>query len=164
MERSILQWFADSPIGPKIMSIPWMFPTLESLHFLGVCLLFGSLLVVDLRLLGVVKGVRMASTFTFLLVTIGSFALVALTGLGFFFTNPFNYWHNPVFKIKMVLVLLGGLNAAAFTLLEHRKLAALGPDASGGRLTQVAAGLSLGMWACVLFAGRSLPLFDTGQG
>jgi hypothetical protein len=163
-ERSILHWFGDFWIGPAIMRIPWMFPTLETLHFIGVCVLFGSLLLVDLRLLGFLRGFRPASSFTFLWLTVGAFLVLLTTGLGFFFTNPYNYWSNPVFRIKVVLIILGGLNALIFTFAEHRKLVAAGPDYETDTFTRWAAGLSLGMWTLVLFAGRSLPLFDTGQG
>lgn len=164
IEREIIQWFASGSIGPYIMSVPWLFPTLETLHFLGVCLLFGSLLLVDLRLLGVLRGGQMGLAFTYLWITVGSFALLAATGAGFFLTNPFNYWSNPVFKIKLALIAFAGLNAIAFTLFEHRQLLKLGPDLQARPFTKIASALSLTAWTLVLFAGRSLPLFDSGQG
>lgn len=164
LERSVVQWFADAWLGPAIMRIPWLFPTLETLHFIAVCVLFGSLLLVDLRLLGYLRGFRPGATFPYLGLTIGAFLVLLMTGLGFFFTNPFNYWSNPVFQFKVVLIILGGINAVVFTLVEHRKLVVAGPNYETDPFTRVAAILSLGMWTLVLFAGRSLPLFDSGQG
>jgi hypothetical protein len=164
LERDILQWVASWPLGPAIMTRPWAFPTLETLHFMGVCFLFGSLLLVDLRLLGVLRGGRPGLTFTFLWVTLLSFALLLLTGIAFFSTNPMNYWSNPVFKIKMTLIVFAGLNAAIFTLFEHRQILALGSEGRASAFSRWAAALSLASWTLVLFAGRSLPLFDTGQG
>src|SRR3546814_2080239 len=94
LERQILQWFADAWLGPAIMRVPWLFPTLESLHFIGVCFLFGSLLLVDLRLLGFLRGGSAGLAFAYLWITVGAFALLLATGLCFFFTNPFNYWRS----------------------------------------------------------------------
>lgn len=164
LERQILQWFADAPLGPAIMGTWWVFPTLESLHFIALCFLFGSLLLVDLRMIGFLRGGKAGSTFTYLWVTLGAFTVLALTGAGFFFTNPFNYWLNPAFKLKMGLIALAGINAGIFTMFEHRKVTAMEPDAETDGLTRTTAALSLILWTLILFAGRSLPLFDTGQG
>src|SRR3546814_16897887 len=83
LERQILQWFADAWLGPAIMRVPWLFPTLESLHFIGVCFLFGSLLLVDLRLLGFLRGGSAGLAFAYLWITVGAFALLLATGLCF---------------------------------------------------------------------------------
>src|SRR3546814_14171183 len=79
LERQILQWFADAWLGPAIMRVPWLFPTLESLHFIGVCFLFGSLLLVDLRLLGFLRGGSAGLAFAYLWITVGAFALLLAT-------------------------------------------------------------------------------------
>src|SRR3546814_19197005 len=136
------------------MRVPWLFPTLESLHFIGVCFLFGSLLLVDLRLLGFLRGGSAGMAFAYLWITVGAFALLLATGLCFFFTNPFNYWSNPVFKIKMVLVMLGGTQAAVFTILEHRQVLALVPDLATGPFTRTSAHPSHALWVILPFPGR----------
>ena len=164
LEHDILTWFANAPVGPWIGSIPWVFPALEGIHFIAVCALFGSLLLVDLRLLGVLRGAAPAQTFGFLWITMVSFGILLLSGLGFFFTSPFNYWGNWAFVTKMALVVLAGVNAAVFTLLEHRKLSVAGASYETNVFTRISALSSLVLWIAVLTLGRSLPLFDSGQG
>jgi hypothetical protein len=164
IEGQVLQWMADSSLRGAIMGNFWVFPTLETLHFIGVCLLFGSLLLVDVRLMGFLRQVPIGSALSFLPITIGAFLLLLATGIAFVFSNPFNYWANPAFKLKLLFIFLGGLNAILFTLFEHRKMIALGADEDTNGFTKVAAGLSLAFWTLVLVCGRSMPLFDTGQG
>jgi len=161
--RTLIELFT-MPLGPYLMSIKWFFPMLETLHFIALCFLFGSLLLVDLRLIGFVRGIQPARTFVFLWITLVSFAMLLITGVLFLICNPSAYWPNTAFQIKLLLIFLAGLNAAFFTIAEHRKLSVAGPDYETDTLTKSAAWASLILWTAVLFLGRSLPLFDTGQG
>jgi formate-dependent nitrite reductase membrane component NrfD len=60
----------------------------------------------------------------------------------------------------MFLILLAGLNALVFTVMEHRHALTLGPDESAGTFAKATAGLSLGLWLVVLLLGRLLPAFE----
>src|ERR1700722_19547422 len=70
------------------------------------------------------------------------------------------YWPNPAFKLRLFLILLGGLNALLFTVMEHRHVLVMGDDEDTGTFTKVTAGLSLGLWLCVILLGRLLPTFE----
>ena len=70
------------------------------------------------------------------------------------------YWPNPAFKLKMFLILVAGLNALLFTVMEHRRVLVLGEEEDAGTLTKVTAGLSLGLWLAVILLGRLLPTFE----
>jgi hypothetical protein len=83
-----------------------------------------------------------------------------LTGIEFFMADPFMYWPNPAFKLKMFLILVAGLNALVFTVMEHRHVLVMGDDEKTSTFTRVTAVLSLSLWFCVILLGRLLPTFE----
>jgi hypothetical protein len=148
--------------GPIINQSVWLFAFGETLHFLGLCLLFGSLLVVDLRLLGFARRIPVSAALAFLPFAIVGFLINAVTGWIMFTADPFLYWLNPAFKLKMLLILIAGINALVFTIAEHRPALAIGPNGDTTVFTKVTAGLSLALWAFVLLLGRLLPVTGVG--
>ena len=147
-------------MGAAVRQSRWMFATGETFHFFGLCLMVGGLMIVDLRLMGYIRRVPMRAALAFLPFVILGFLINLLTGIEFFMTDPFMYWPNPAFKLKMFLVLLAGLNALLFTVTEHRRVLVLGDEEDAGTLTKVTAGLSLGLWLAVILLGRLLPTFE----
>ncbi len=120
----------------------------------------GGLLIVDLSLLGYIRRIPMRAALAFLPFVIAGFLINLATGIEFFMTDPLMYWPNPAFKLKLFLILLGGLNALLFTVMEHRHVLVMGDDEETGTFTKVTAGLSLGLWLCVILLGRLLPTFE----
>ena len=159
-EADVLHWIKDLPVGAAVRQSRWMFATGETFHFFGLCLMVGGLMIVDLRLMGYIRRVPMRAALAFLPFVILGFLINLLTGIEFFMTDPFMYWPNPAFKLKMFLVLLAGLNALLFTVTEHRRVLVLGDEEDAGTLTKVTAGLSLGLWLAVILLGRLLPTFE----
>jgi hypothetical protein len=159
-EADVLHWIKDLPLGAAVRQSRWMFATGETFHFFGLCLMVGGLMIVDLRLMGYIRRVPMRAALAFLPFVILGFLINLLTGIEFFMTDPFMYWPNPAFKLKMFLVLLAGLNALLFTVTEHRRVLVLGDEEDAGTLTKVTAGLSLGLWLAVILLGRLLPTFE----
>ena len=159
-EGEVLHWIKELPLGAAVRESRWMFATGETLHFFGLCLLVGGLLIVDLRLLGFVSRVPMRAALAFLPFAIVGFLINLATGIEFFVTDPFMYWPNPAFKLKMFLILLAGLNALLFTVMEHRRVLVLADGESAGPFTKVSAGLSLTLWLAVILLGRLLPAFE----
>jgi len=159
-EADVLQWIKDMPVGAAVRQSRWMFATGETLHFFGLCLLVGAMLIVDLRLLGYIRIVPMRAALAFLPFAIVGFVINLLTGIEFFMADPFMYWPNPAFRMKMVLILLAGLNAILFTVMEYRHALTLGSGENVSALGRVSAGLSLGLWLGVLLLGRLLPSFE----
>jgi len=157
---NVLQWLESSWIGVTTRDLFWVFPTLEILHFMGLCVLFGSMLVIDMRILGILRSVSMRSVFSFIPVALGAFAVNLLSGIGFVCADPFRYAPNIAFRWKMILILVSGLNALWFWLSEHRKLADL-PDGVAANLTaKFIAGLSLTLWASIIVLGRLMPYVE----
>lgn len=115
-EGEVLHWIKELPLGAAVRESRWLFAMGETLHFIGLCLMVGGLLIVDLRLLDFVRGVPMRAALAFLPFVIVGFAINLATGIEFFITDPFMYWPNPAFKLKLTLIMLAGLNALSSPL------------------------------------------------
>ncbi len=159
-EADILHWIRDTSLGAAVRQSRWMFATGETLHFIGLSMLVGGILVVDLRLLGFIRRVPIRAALAFLPFVIAGFLINLATGIVFFSADPMMYWPNPAFKLKMLLILLAGVNALVFMVLQHRHTLSLGTDDIPDTFTKVSAGLSLGLWLGVLLLGRLLPAFE----
>lgn len=130
-----------------LASHPWAYPALETLHVIGIALLFGGLLVFELRLLGLARTLDLAALARLVLpLALLGFALCALTGLAMFATQPQELLANPAFRLKLLLLMLGGANAAWFHARSSLALAD-GPARVQGLL-------SLGIWVAVIICGR----------
>jgi cytochrome bd-type quinol oxidase subunit 1 len=159
-EVEVLHWIKDMPLGAAVRESRWLFAMGETFHFIGLCLMVGGLMIVDLRLLGYIRRIPMRAALAFLPFVIIGFLINLSTGIEFFVTDPFMYWPNPAFKLKMFFVLLAGLNALVFTVMDHRRVLVLGDNEETGAFTKVTAGLSLTLWFCVILLGRLLPTFE----
>ena len=144
-------WLANTELAFQIGATFW-FPLIESIHVVGVGLVLGSILMVDLRLLGLAARsytVAIMLRETVLWSWLG-FILALITGLGMFVTRPDHYAANPAFQIKLLLLLLIGANVFAV----HQGLrSGIGEEtlSFGVRLGAV---LSLILWVGVVLAGR----------
>jgi hypothetical protein len=142
-------------VGSFVTETPWMWPTCETLHFIGLTLLLGVVLLVDLRVLGVVKGVSFASLHRLLPWAAFGFGVNVVTGMLFFVGMPVQYTGNPAFYWKLALVMLAGLNAVYFTVLEEPW--ALGPGEDAPLTAKVAAASAMILWVGVMYFGSMLP-------
>src|SRR4029078_4191686 len=101
----------DSWLGHIMRDVPWLFPTCEGLHFVGMSLLLGTIGVIDLRVLGFFKGLRICPLHLMLPLAFFGFAINVATGVAFVCSDPDSYWIVGAFRLKMVLILLAGANA-----------------------------------------------------
>jgi hypothetical protein len=125
----------------------WLYPALESAHIVGIALLLGSLVLVELRLWGFGAALPLEALGRFALtVALVGFGLAAATGLVMFASQPGELLGNRMFVIKMSLLMLAGLNAAFF----HARGGLQQPDGVGRALTLV----SLGLWLAIIICGR----------
>jgi len=159
-EIEVLHWIKELPLGLAVRQSRWLFAAGETFHFIGLCLLVGAMLVIDLRLLGFIRRIPIRAALAFLPFAIIGFLINLATGIEFFVSDPLMYWPNPAFKLKMFLILLAGLNALIFTVMEHRRVLVLGDEENTGTFTKVTAGLSLSLWLAVILLGRLLPAFE----
>ena len=149
-------WLEASALATTIRSSLYLFALIESFHVVGVATVVGTVLVVDLRLLGLAS-IRRPFTaiasdvfrWTWL-----AFGLAVVTGALMFVTNATMYFVNAYFRLKMALLVLAGLNMLLFELTARRSLAqwntAPAAPASGKRVAMA----SLAIWVAVIFLGR----------
>jgi uncharacterized membrane protein len=133
---------------------PW--PAAETVHFIGLTLLFGVVLVVDLRMLGFLKGIPFSTLHRLLPWGVLGFALNVVTGVLFFIGAPITFYvTNPIFFWKLALILVAGVNALYFTVFEQAWTVEAG-DAPP-LTARVAAAAGILLWAGVIFCGQMLP-------
>jgi hypothetical protein len=144
----------DFVTGPR-----WMWAVLESLHFIGMSLLVGTVGMFDLRLLGFAKGVPLAAMHRLIPIGIAGFAINATTGLLFVFGYPDQYIFNSAFRVKVTLLTVAGLNVLFFYGRVFRRLERLAPGQPTPLAAQIVGGVSLCAWIGVMTAGRLLTFF-----
>ena len=153
----MLEALQTSGIALGIRDSLYWFPTLEAVHVVALSIVFGTILIVDLRVLGVASSKRIfrrvsgdALKWTWL-----AFAVAVVTGALMFASNAIVYFGNLSFRIKMVLIVLAGLNMLVFHVTEgdsdawhrHRPAPAI---------AKFCAILSLLLWVGVIGAGRTI--------
>lgn len=146
-----------SALGAAMRHSLWLYPAVEIVHLVGIGLLFGSIAVVDLRLLGLSRALSVRQLAGHALPwTLASFALIVPSGLAMFVAHASDLIASPVFALKMVLLLAAGLNAALFHVLSYRSVARWDrgqPPPAGARASAAA---SLAIWISIIACGRLL--------
>ncbi len=158
---SILDWIANN-LGAWVHVLPWTWPIAETLHFFGLCLLLGALLVIDLRLLGVNRLLPAISVHDLLPVAYVGFGINLATGVLFYVGDPHRYTINIAFQLKMLLVVLAGLNALYYQLKIYQQMANWDETAAIPTNVKAVGALSLVLWFGVLSYGRLIPYLGTG--
>ena len=143
------------PIAARIAESAW-FPFLESIHVITAAFVLGSILMVDLRLLGLAARHHPVSRVTKEVVpwTLGACAFSVLTGLGMFITRASFYVDNRAFQIKMALLVLAGINMAVFHLVTARGIARWDTATATPAASRFAGAFSLLLWIGIMLAGR----------
>jgi hypothetical protein len=157
---NFLIWMETSALGQSMRESVWLFPMAEILHFIGLSLLIGSLMVVDLRLLGVIKEMSYDAAYRFLPISLLGFGINMTTGFLFCFTDPFRYYPNIAFRLKMLLVLLAGLNALWFKISIYPLTMNTPEKADISKAAKTVAVLSLVFWFAVIVMGRMIPYVE----
>jgi hypothetical protein len=142
-------------VGSFVLALPYGWPSLETLHFIGLSLLIGVILLIDLRMLGVMKDVAFPALHRLLPWAILGFGTNLVTGMLFFVASPEQYDRNVAFVWKMILVMLAGANALYFTLFDEAWVLRPGDDAP---FTAKAVAVSaIALWLGILYFGSMLP-------
>jgi hypothetical protein len=153
---AILKSLEASGLATEIRDSLFLFPMIESTHVIGLSLVFGTIAIIDLRLLGIASARRsfrqMASDI--LKWTWGAFAVTVLTGSLMFITNASVYYHNLYFRMKMLLLVLTGLNMLVFELTAGRTIHGWDEAPAAPRAGRTVAALSLAMWIGIICMGR----------
>ncbi|MGY8788761.1 MAG: hypothetical protein ACKVKR_00390 [Pseudomonadales bacterium] len=153
-------WFESTWVGDQMRNIFWLFPMMETIHFIGLTIMFGSLLVIDVRVIGFGRFINMNASMKFIPIAIGAFSINLITGLAFLCADPFRYFPNIAFQWKMGLVVIAGLNALWFWFGEHQELKSLADGEDAPFRAKVIAALSIAIWVGVIIFGRMIPYVE----
>jgi hypothetical protein len=164
---SFLRYWLRWPSLEVIMAVPWAWPLAETFHFIGLCLLIGIVGMFDLRILGIAKGLPLASLKRLLPWGVFGFVLCLITGLLFVLGIGANLYNDNAYdvivrdqylQLKLLFILLAGLNLLAFYLTGMaRAVDGLGKGDDAPRLAKVIAATSLFLWIGVIVFGRLIP-------
>jgi hypothetical protein len=144
----------------------WVWPVCEIVHFFGMAALIGTVGLADIRILGVAKGLPISALEKLIPFGVAGFALNVITGFVFVAGNPvggpIDYLNNLAFRIKMILILVAGLNVLAFYFTGVARAAdTVSPDGDAPTNAKVVAAVSLLAWFGVIFFGRLIMYNDT---
>jgi len=150
----LFQWASQAPIFAVMRDSKWAFAVVEMLHLIALASFGGTLLVIDLGVLGIglrsqpVSNVARDLSRVFL----GSLVLSVVSGAFLVSANPMKYYYHPAFRVKMLLLFL----AVTFNFTLHRKLVESPIGAALTVSTKLSAVVSLALWFSVGVAGRSI--------
>jgi hypothetical protein len=142
-------------VGKFVREVKWVWPTCQTLHFMGLTLLMGVVFLVDLRMLGVMKDVSFATLHRLLPWGVLGFGLNVLTGMCYFVAAPYQYTDNPTFYWKIIFIMIAGVNAIYFTVFDEPWTLGAGDDAPFRG--KVIAASAMVLWVGVIFCGLMLP-------
>ena len=153
---SLLQWLAGTQWSIALHESQYVWPFTESLHVLTLAWFVGCAVILDLRLLGAgFRGVPVSDvTDRVLPWTRAGFAVMAITGCMLFYATPVSYYQSIFFRIKIVLLVVAGINVFVFHSRTQRSVADWNNADRPPRAARLAAIVSLVAWAGVVVTGR----------
>lgn len=155
----LVQTLASVDLVEGFMRTRWGWPAMESVHFMGLTLLFGSIAAWDLRLLGVARSVPIVAFHRLVPFAVLGFAINAASGSTFLMTEPSEYIYNRAFHFKLLFLALAGVNVVVFYLTIFRRVRVLGPGAPEPHLARINGAASLIFWIGVIICGRLITFY-----
>lgn len=134
----------------------WLFPIIETLHVISLAMVFGSIVMVDLRLVGATSRDIAVSRLSgeVLPYTWGAFICAAITGSLMFISKVHVYFFNLQFQLKFLFMFLAGVNMAVFHFGAYRRVLIWDERQPPPRAARLAGALSIALWIGVIFFGR----------
>jgi hypothetical protein len=148
-------WITAAWIQSLVADNTWLWPSLEALHFIGLWLLFGAVLIVNLRMLGMMKPVPFSALHRLLPWAVLGLGINIVTGMMWVIATPEQYMSNVSFFWKIGFLLLAGLNLLYLTTFDEAWQVGANEDASLGN--KAIALSAIASWVCVMYFGRMLP-------
>lgn len=160
---ALIPWLSDTGLAHFMLDDPWAWPWAEALHFIGMAMLFGSVMLMDLRLLGVLRAhISIRAVHALTPWALAGFALNLLTGIAFFVTDPARYLANVSYRFKMIMIFLAGLNFLVFWFKIRKDSLGWRVDESASLSAKLVAATSLLSWTLVIWGGRMIPVYGVG--
>jgi hypothetical protein len=152
---AFLHWLESTPLALSVSQSIFGFSALDMIHIAAICVVFGMIAVVDLRLLGIASKdcavtdiCRQALPWTW-----AAFAIAALTGVLMFLGQSVKYYNNYAFRMKFALMLLAGINMLVFHYIIYRGVAKW-DRATVPVSARLAGAVSLACWIAIVAYGR----------
>jgi hypothetical protein len=159
MMESFGMWLQTTRLSWFVTNYTWVWPTCETLHFIGLAMLIGSVWILDLRMLGVAKGLPIEPLHRLIRWGIAGFIINVVTGVMFFVGTPYQYIGNIGFTLKMICIALAGINVIVFYLTVFDRVHDLEPGQDAPFAAKCVAVASLFFWLGAMSFGRLLPFF-----
>jgi hypothetical protein len=152
------EWLASTSGSVALHESLYMYPLVESVHVLTLCIFVGLAAILDLRLMGVtLKRTPVSEVARRLLPwMIGGFVVMVVTGVLLFYAIPIRSWHNIFFRFKLILLVLAGLNAWVFHARIWRSVTDWDLVPVTPRAARLAGAASLLLWAMIIVSGRMI--------
>jgi hypothetical protein len=160
-----LKWLQGLPLSVFIHKTAWAFTTVEVVHVFAIAFMIGTIMIVDLRLLGFASAKRPFTEFSRMLLpfTWVAFAIAVIAGALLFMSRPLEYFDNAVFWTKMVLIALAGINMFVFEFITVRSVKDWDVAKTPPLAARLAGGISITCWLLVLACGRLIGFSLQGE-
>jgi hypothetical protein len=154
--QSLFQSLESWPVSVGIRESSWMFPAFESVHVIAISLVVGSVMVVDLRVLGLASRSERVTELSEAILpwTWGAFVVALISGFFMFAAKAHTYFGNLSFQTKLVLMAAAFLNMLMFHFIPYRSVQSWNDGAPAPLLAKLACGLSLTLWVSIVLMGR----------
>jgi hypothetical protein len=155
---SFFEWLANTRWSIAIHESTWAYSLIESVHVLTLCLVLGTAVMLDLRLLGLtLRRVPVSEVAGQLLPwTVAGFMVMVSSGALLFYGIPVRTFQNIFFRVKMVMLVFAGLNAWVFQWTVYRAVADWDLDPVPPKGARLAGCVSLVLWAGIVVSGRMI--------
>jgi hypothetical protein len=150
----LLVWLEQTPIANAIRTVRWLYPALETSHYIGLSLLVGGIMLIDLRVLGFARSLQLKSMIGLLPFVWVGFIINVFSGSMLFIYGATSFGTNKAFLLKMTFMVVAGLNALAFDLAVRRSGADWVANDRPPAFVKTLATLSFVLWLCVVTTGR----------
>jgi len=156
-EPGWMDWLNDSSLGAAMRGDLWLYPLVEVVHILGFAILVGSVVMFDLRVLGVSRTIEVTALARHLLPwSVAALLLIVPAGLMMFSAHPHDFASNDIFILKLCLIATAGLNAVLFHVGVYRSVTAWNTGVAAPGVARLQALVSIVIWVSVILCGRLL--------
>jgi hypothetical protein len=156
--NAFVQWLASTSGSIALHESLYMYPLVESVHVLTLCIFVGLAAILDLRLMGVtLRRIPVSEVARRLLPWMGfGFTIMVITGAMLFYAIPVRSYHSVWFRTKLILLVLAGLNAWLFHAGIWRSVWEWDLDPVPPGAARIAGTASLLLWAAIIVTGRMI--------
>lgn len=155
-EGGLMQTLYDTPLATLVRESTTLFPWIESIHVLAIATVVGTIIMVDLRLMGFSAHRRGARQLIveMLPFTWVAFVVAVISGSLLFISNATQYAESMPLRLKLVAIFLAGINMGIFHLTAYRKIGDWDDATHPPRAAKIAGLTSLTLWLLIVFLGR----------